>query len=231
MIGFDPWYFIIIGPGMLIALWASFKVKSTFAKYQNVAIANRMSGAEIAEALLERSGIREVTVEPHEGVLTDHYDPKANVVRLSPDVYNGRSVSSIGVAAHEVGHAIQHAEHYGAMALRQSLVLPANIGSSLSYIVIILGVLLNIAGLIWLGILIFSAVVAFQLVTLPVELNASSRAKAKLLDTGLITNEEADGVKKVLNAAAMTYLAALITSVLTVVYYVIRFTGATSRRD
>jgi Predicted Zn-dependent protease len=231
MIGFDPLYFIIVGPGMLIALWASFKVKSTFAKYQNVAIGNRMSGSQIAEALLERAGIHEVTVEPHQGILTDHYDPKAKVVRLSPDVYNGRSVSSIGVAAHEVGHAIQHAENYGAMALRQNLVLPANIGSWLSYIVIFLGLLLNLAGLFWLGIILFSAVIAFQLVTLPVEFNASSRAKAKLLDTGLITTEEADGVKKVLNAAAMTYVAALVTSVLTLLYYVLRFSSATSRED
>jgi Zn-dependent membrane protease YugP len=230
MIGFDPWYFIIIGPGMLIALWASFKVKSTFAKYQNVAIGSRMSGAEIAEALLERAGIREVRVEPHQGVLTDHYDPKANVVRLSPDVYNGRSVSSIGVAAHEVGHAIQHAERYGPMALRQSLVLPANIGTWASYIVIILGVILQLTGLVWLGIILFSAVVLFQLVTLPVELNASSRAKVKLLDTGLITTEEAEGVGKVLNAAAMTYVAAVITSLLTLLYYVLRYTGG-SRSD
>jgi Zn-dependent membrane protease YugP len=225
MIGFDPMYFLIIAPGMLIALWASFKVKSTFAKYQNVAIGNRMSGAQIAEALLDRAGVRNVTVEPHQGVLTDHYDPKTKVVRLSPDVYNGRSVSAIGVAAHEVGHAIQHAENYSPMALRQSLVLPANIGTWLSYIVIFLGALLHVAGLVWLGIILFSAVVLFQLVTLPVELNASSRAKARLLDTGLITIEEADGVKKVLNAAAMTYVAALITSLLTLFYYVLRFTG------
>lgn len=229
MIGFDPLYFIIVGPGMLIALWASFKVKSTFARYQTVAIGNRMSGAQIAEALLDRAGIREVTVEQYQGVLTDHYDPKAKVVYLSPDVYHGRSVSSIGVAAHEVGHAIQHAEHYSAMALRQGLVLPANIGSWLSYMVIILGLLLNLAGLVWFGIMIFSVVIAFQLVTLPVELDASSRAKARLLDTGLITTEEADGVKKVLTAAAMTYVAALITSALTLLYYVLRFTGGSSR--
>jgi uncharacterized protein len=229
MIGFDPLYFIIVGPGMLIALWASFKVKSTFAKYQNVAIGNRMSGAQIAEALLDRSGIRGVTVAPHQGVLTDHYDPRTKVVNLSPDVYNGRSVSAIGVAAHEVGHAIQHAEHYAAMAIRQGLVLPANIGSWLSYIVIILGLLLNLAGLVWLGILLFSAVILFQFVTLPVEFNASTRAKAKLLETGLVTNEEADGVKRVLSAAAMTYVAALLTSFLTLLYYVLRFTGGSSR--
>lgn len=222
---FDPWYFVIIGPGLVVALWASFKVKSTFRKYQKVAIGNRMSGAQMAESLLSRAGIRDVAVEQYQGFLTDHYSPAEKVVRLSPDVYNGRSVSAIGVAAHEVGHVIQHAEHYSAMALRQGLILPANLGSWLSYIVIFLGIVLNIAGLFWFGIILFSGIIAFQLVTLPVEFNASTRARARLLDTGLITVEESNGVKEVLDAAAMTYVAALVTSLLTLIYYILRFTA------
>ncbi len=222
----DPTYFIIVGPGILLALWASFKVKSTFKRYSKVAIASRMSGAEVARELLSRAGINDVSVEMHQGWLSDHYHPIKKVVRLSPDVYQGRSISSVGVAAHEVGHAIQHANKYAPMMLRQGLVGPANAGSTLSFIFVLLGFWLHTAGLIWIGILLFSLVVLFQLVTFPVEWNASSRAKLKLVNTGIISHSEAPHVARVLNAAAMTYLAALITSVLTLVYYVL----AASRR-
>jgi Zn-dependent membrane protease YugP len=223
---FDPMYFIIVGPGILLALWASYKVKSTFARYSDVAIANRMSGAEVARELLARSGIRDVGVEEHTGFLSDHYHPIQRVVRLSPDVYHGRSVSAVGVAAHEVGHAIQHHQRYALMQLRQNLVVPANAGSTFSFILIFLGFLLHTVNLIWLGILLFSAVVLFQLVTLPVELDASRRAKINLVETGIVSSAEGAHVAKVLNAAAMTYVAALITSILTLLYYVLRFTGA-----
>jgi uncharacterized protein len=222
---FDPMYFLFVGPGILLSLWATFKVKSTFAKYSEVAIASRMSGAEVARELLERSGIQGVRVELHQGFLSDHYHPTQRVVRLSPDVYNGRSISAVGVAAHEVGHAIQHAQRYAPMTVRQTLVAPANIGSTLSYIVIFLGIFLNSLNFIWAGIILFSAVVLFQLVTLPVEWNASSRAKLALVHTGIISEAEAVHVGRVLNAAALTYLAALITSIMTLLYYIIRFTG------
>jgi len=222
---FDPLYLLIIGPGMLLALWASYRVKTTFARYAEVPIRSQMSGAEVAKELLRRNGIRDVSVELHEGWLSDHYDPTERVVRLSPEVYNGRSISSVGVAAHECGHVLQHAEGYAAMALRQHLVLPANIGSWLSYVVIIGGFLLHLSGLIWVGILLFSGVVLFQLVTLPVEFNASSRARLHLVQDGIISQAEEAEVGKVLNAAALTYVAALITSILTLLYYVIRFTG------
>ena len=225
MIYFDPLYFIIVGPGFLLAMWATWKVKSTFKKYSKVGIASRASGAEVARELLARSGIQDVEVEQHQGFLSDHYHPGKRVVRLSPDVYTGRSISAVGVAAHEVGHAIQHSQGYAPMKLRQSLVPVAGIGSNLSYIVIILGFVFHAAGLIWIGIALFSAVVLFQVVTLPVELNASKRAKLQLVQTGIISQDEAVHVGKVLSAAAMTYVAAVITSLLTLLYFVIRATG------
>jgi len=225
---FDPTYFLIVGPGMLLALWASFKVKSTFKKYGEVTISKGLSGAEVAQELLRRNNVRGVRVEPHEGFLSDHYDPSKRVVRLSPDVFHGRSISAVGVAAHECGHALQHAQGYRAMTLRQNLVGPANLGSNFSFIAVIGGYWLQMSGLIWLGILLFSAVVLFQLVTLPVEFNASSRARKHLLQDGVITDAEEKQVGSVLNAAALTYVAALITSILTLVYYVMRFTGGGS---
>ncbi len=222
---FDPLYFIIIGPGILLALIATWRVKSTFNKYSEVPLSTGWSGAQIAEEMLRRSGVQGVRIEEHEGWLSDHYDPGERVVRLSHDVYHGQSISAAGVAAHEAGHALQHAQGYGAMTVRQSLVLPANLGSSLSYIVIIVGFFVQMTALIWLGIALFGAVVLFQLVTLPVEFNASSRARLQLVQLGLVTREEERGVGKVLSAAAMTYVAALITSLLTLVYFVIRFAG------
>jgi hypothetical protein len=222
MLIFDPLYLLIVAPGFLLALWATFKVKSTFNRYSKVAIASRASGAQVARELLERSGIHDVGVEPHHGFLSDHYHPTEKVVRLSENVFHGRSVSAVGVAAHEVGHAIQHAQGYGLMRLRQMLVGPANLGSNLSYILVIVGFLFHAGGLIWAGVILFSAVVAFQLVTLPVELNASKRARQQLVATGIVSQAEGREVGKVLNAAAMTYLAAVITSLLTLVYFVLR---------
>jgi Zn-dependent membrane protease YugP len=222
---FDPMYFIIIAPGILLAIFASAKVKRAFSRYSKVAISSGMTGADIARQLLDRSGISDVRVERHQGWLSDHYHPTKKVVHLSPDVYDGRSVAAAGIAAHEVGHAIQHNQKYAPMSFRQVLVGPANAGSTLSYILIIAGFFLHAVGLIWLGIVLFSAVVLFQLVTLPVEWNASSRAKTSLVQYGIVGQSESLHVNKVLNAAAMTYLAALITSILTLVYYVIRFTG------
>ena len=159
---FDPVYFLIVGPGFLLALFATFLVKNTFKRYSNKAIASQMSGAQVAQELLARAGISDVGIERHQGWLSDHYHPTQRVVRLSPDVYDGRSVSAVGVAAHEVGHAIQHAQGYAPMAVRQALVGPANFSSTLSYIFIIAGFFFHAVGLIWLGIILFSAVVLFQ---------------------------------------------------------------------
>jgi Zn-dependent membrane protease YugP len=222
---FDPLYIAFLAPGLLLSIWASIKVKRTFSKFSKVPIATGMTGAQVAEELLRRRNIRGVRVEPHEGWLSDHYDPSKRVVRLSPEVYHGRSISAVGVAAHECGHAIQHAEGYAAMALRQNLVWPAQLGSNLSFILIIAGALLAFTGLIWLGIILFGGVVLFQLVTLPVEFNASSRARLHLVGEGVISKAEDAQVGKVLGAAAMTYVAALITSILTLAYYLLRFTG------
>ncbi len=224
-IGFDPLYFIILAPGILLALWASFRVKSTFKKFSEVGIHSGMSGAEVAQAMLRRGNLHNVRVERTEGWLSDHYDPSERVVRLSPEVYEGRSISSVGVAAHECGHAFQHAEGYAAMTVRQKLAMPANLGSTLSFIVIIIGAFMHMVGLIWVGILLFSLVLLFQLVTLPVEFNASSRARVLLVEYGIVNQGESAQVGKVLGAAALTYVAALITTVLTLAYYIIRFTG------
>ncbi|MBU1240398.1 zinc metallopeptidase, partial [Myxococcota bacterium] len=203
----DPLYFLIAAPGLLLALYASYKVKSTFSRYERISLSRPMSGAEVARELLRREGIHDVRVEPHDGFLTDHYDPADRVVRLSSPVYSGRSVSAVGVAAHEVGHAIQHARGYAPMRLRQELVGPANLGSNFAYIAIIVGFLLHSAVMVWGGIILFSAVVAFQAVTFPVEWDASRRAKLQLVQTGIVNQRESLGVARVLNAAALTYFA------------------------
>lgn len=228
MFFFDPTYFLIVGPGILLAIWATWKVKSTFARYSEVPSGSGMTGADVARELLRRNNIHHVRVEPHEGFLSDHYDPQEKVVRLSPDVYSGRSISAVGVAAHECGHVLQDAKGYAPMNIRQSLVGPANFGSTFAWILIIGGLFLKITGLIWVGIIAFSAVVLFQLVTLPVEFNASSRARQRLVADGIIGQAEEQEVGRVLNAAAMTYVAGMITSILTLAYYIFRFTSSSS---
>ena len=228
---FDPVYLLFIAPGMILALWASARVKSTFNQYKEVSIQAGMSGAEVALEMLRRSGVRGVRLEEHEGFLSDHYDPGQRVVRLSPDVYHGRSISAVGVAAHECGHVLQHAQGYAPMRLRQALVGPANFGSTLSYILIAVGFGVQATGLVWVGILGFAAVVLFQLVTLPVEFNASSRAQEHLLQLGIVNSQENAHVGRVLNAAAWTYVAALITSVLTLLYFLFRVFGSSSSDD
>lgn len=220
MMYFDPNYLIYVGPGIILSLLASWYVRSTFKKYSQVPTARGMTGAEVAAAILRAENIHDVQIEPAQGFLSDHYDPSAKRLRLSPDVYSGRSVSAAGVAAHEVGHAIQHARGYGLMSIRQTLVLPARIGSQLGLIVILAGLWLHMLGLAKLGIVLFSAIVLFELVTLPVEINASSRAKERLSAAGLADGSDLEGVGKVLNAAALTYLAALISSILTLLYYI-----------
>jgi Zn-dependent membrane protease YugP len=219
MLFFDPRYLLYVGPGLLLALFASLYVKSTFRRYSQVALHAGLSGAEAAELVLRSAGL-ELRVTPTTGYLSDHYDPSSKTLFLSPDVYEGRSVSAAGVAAHEAGHAIQHAEGYGLMRLRQALVLPANLGSQLSYFAIVLGIVLHVAQLAWLGVFLFGAIVLFQLVTLPVELDASRRAKARLLSSGAVTTDEAAGVSAVLGAAALTYLAGVVTALLQLLYFV-----------
>lgn len=219
---FDPIYLLFLAPGMLLSFWASARVKSTFSRYSEVASRSGMSGAEAARELLRRQNINDVSIEPVDGFLSDHYDPSSKTLRLSPDVYHGRSLSALGVAAHEAGHAIQHAHSYGPLAFRSAVVRPAMLGSNLGMIVLGLGVATQMTGMVWLGIILFSAFVLFTLVTLPVEFNASSRAVAALVDTRIISQSEAADTKRVLDAAALTYVAAAISAVLQLVYFLFR---------
>jgi Zn-dependent membrane protease YugP len=219
---FDPRYLLFVGPGLILAALASWYVRSTFRRYAEVPLQRGLSGAEAADAVLRSAGVTGVRIEPTQGFLSDHYDPSEKVLRLSADVYSGRSVSAAGVAAHEAGHAIQHARRYGLMSVRQALVMPARIGSQLSYIAIIAGLLLHVIGIAWLGVFLFSAIFLFELVTLPVELDASRRAKERLAATGLTTTADAEGVARVLRAAAFTYVAALVTTALQMLYFISR---------
>lgn len=222
MFYFDPLYLLFLIPGFALSLWASFRVKSTFKKYSAIRSLSGLSGAEAAQELLRRKGVRGVRVEPVQGFLSDHYDPSDRTLRLSPDVYNGRSLAALGVAAHEAGHALQHAAGYAPLKFRSAVVKPAMIGSNLGMIVTVLGIAIHTAGMVWIGILLFSAFVIFTLITLPVEFNASSRAIAGLQQTGMISVQEADGAAAVLRAAALTYVAAAVAAVLQLLYLLLR---------
>jgi Zn-dependent membrane protease YugP len=215
---FDPIFMLISLPGLLLSLWASFKVKSTFHHYSQVRPRSGLSGAEAARELLRQHGVNDVRVEPIEGFLSDHYDPREHVLRLSPDVYGGRSLAALGVAAHEAGHALQHAADYKPLTFRSLVVKPAMFGSNLGMYVVFGGMLLHATSMIWLGVILFSAFVLFTLVTLPVEFDASNRAVAVLEKSGMITAQEVDGTRKVLTAAALTYVAAAISAVLQLLY-------------
>lgn len=227
---FDPLYLIMIMPAFIMSLYASFKVKATYARYSRIPSISGITGAQAARRLLNSAGIYDVDIELARGFLSDHYDPSNRVLRLSESVYAGNSLASVGVAAHEVGHAIQHADGYAPLKLRSTLVPMANIGSGFSWILILIGFFMHAKGLILLGILFFSAVVLFQIVTLPVEFNASSRALKALPAAGILSSDEVKGARKVLNAAAMTYVAAAITAVLQLLYFLLR-SGLIGGRD
>ncbi|MFI5306637.1 MAG: zinc metallopeptidase [Polyangiales bacterium] len=228
---FDPIYLMVMLPGLALSLWASFKVKTTFHHYSQVPPKSGLSGAEAARELLRRKGITNVAIEQVEGFLSDHYDPSARVLRLSPDVYSGRSLAALGVAAHEAGHALQHAASYAPLRFRSLVVKPAMFGSNLGMYLAFGGMFLHVTSMIWLGIAMFSAFVLFTLVTLPVELDASRRAVAVLAETGMITADEVDGTKKVLSAAAMTYVAAAIGAVMQLLYLLWRAGLLGGRRE
>ncbi|MBQ3183322.1 MAG: zinc metallopeptidase [Clostridia bacterium] len=208
----DYWYLIFVIPPMLLAIWASFNVNSTFKKYSKVTNRYGLTGAEAARKILDKNGLYNVRIERVAGDLTDHFDPKTNVVRLSSSVHDSTSVAAVGVAAHEAGHAVQYAEEYTPMKIRGSLVGVANIGSTAGIYLAILGIILSFTVLAYIGIGLFCAVVAFQLVTLPVEFNASRRAVVAL-EQGYLSDEELRGTKKVLRAAALTYVAALLSAI------------------
>ncbi len=209
--GFDYYYLILVLPAVLISLFAQFKVKSSFSKYSKVP--TRFSGAEAAERLLHSMGINNVRIERVSGNLTDHFDPRTNVIRLSDSVYDARTIAAIGVACHEAGHAVQYAEHYLPIKIRNFIVPITRFGSTLAWPLFFIGLVFNYSYLTDIGILLFGLVVLFQLITLPVEFNASRRALNSLTDCGIVYDaDEKKGAKRVLSAAAMTYVAALIVS-------------------
>ena len=225
---FDPTYLLVI-LGVLISLWASAKVKTTYAKYSKVRSMSGMTGAQAASRILQSAGLYDVRIEHISGDLTDHYDPKARVLRLSDTVYGSPSVAAIGVAAHECGHAIQDQQEYAPLKIRSALVPVANFGTQAAWPIILIGLLFGSSQfLLNLGILMFSLGVLFQLVTLPVEFNASGRALTILRDSGILYGEEVGKTKKVLSAAAMTYVAAAAASILSLLRLIILFGG---RRD
>jgi Zn-dependent membrane protease YugP len=228
---FDPLYLIIVGPTMLLAIWAQMKVKGAFGKWSQVGASSRMTGAQAAERMLQHAGVQGVTVEPVQGYLSDHYDPRSRKLRLSPGVYQSNSVAAMGIACHEAGHALQHANGYAPLALRNAIVPVASIGSWLAWPMIMLGLLLQMQNLALLGVVAFSALVVFQLITLPVEFDASNRAKRQLMSLGIIQSQgESKGVAAVLDAAAMTYVAATVTAVAQLLYFALRL-GLFGRRD
>lgn len=226
---FDPLYLALMVPGVLLSIAAQWFVSSTFRRFAAVPLSTGLAGRDVAAAVLRGAGIGDVAIEETSGFLGDHYDPSRKILRLSRDVYRGDSVASAGVAAHEAGHAVQHSQRYGLMPVRQALVLPARIGSQLAFGAFLLGLWFHILGLAWLGVALFSAIVLFELVTLPIELDASARARALLVANGLATPRDLDGVTRVLRAAAFTYLAALLASLLQLLYLV--STVRRERRD
>jgi len=224
---FDPVYFLFVAPAILLALWAQFRVQANYAAAQQVPAP--LSGAAAARHVLDSAGLHDVGIEMIPGQLSDHYDPRDKVLRLSQDVYQNRSLAAVGIAAHEAGHAIQDAHQYVPLVVRNAAVPVANFGSGFSVLLLILGFVLQAGALIWAGIALFSGVVFFQVVNLPVEFNASSRAKAQLVELGIVNPEQMVYVNRVLNAAAMTYVAATLRSLLTLLYYILRFSGGNSR--
>lgn len=209
--------FVFLIPALVLAVYAQWKVRSTFQRFSQVPTGTGRTGAEVAAELLRRRGVRDVRIEPVGGALADHYDPRTRTLRLSPDVYGSNSVAAVGVAAHECGHALQHAEQYTPLVVRSAIVPVAAIGTNAAWILFMIGLFTGNRPLVDLGILLFLGYIAFALVTLPVEFDASRRAVAVLQGEGLVMPSEAQGVRAVLNAAALTYVAAAAMAVLQLV--------------
>ena len=228
---YDYRYLMFMLPAFLLMLAVQWYVNSAYNKWGRVPARSRMSGAQAAQRLIERGGLYDVKIEGVQGNLTDHYDPRTRVLRLSRGVYSGSSVASLAIAAHELGHAMQDQQDYMPLRLRSALVPAVNVGSYLGWIFIFIGLLLRAPQLAWVGVIVFSGGALFALATLPVELNASARAKRLLVESGLIVGEdEARGVNAVLNAAALTYVAALVTAVMQLMYYATLVMGMGGRR-
>jgi len=227
MLYFDPMYLLFVAPAILLALWAQYRVKSTYAAATEEPSPHGMTGAEAARRILDSNGLQHVNIERVEGFLSDHYDPREEVLRLSPDVYDGRNLAAVGIAAHEAGHAIQKARHYGPLAIRNGLVPLAATGGQISMLLIMVGFALMYAShmgrtVLLAGIGLFAVTVLFQIVNLPVEFDASRRAKAVLVESGMISRDELQPVERVLSAAAMTYVAATLTAVMQLIYFLWR---------
>jgi Zn-dependent membrane protease YugP len=216
----SPALFIVCaGIPLLFGLWAQWRVKNTFQRYSQVQPRNGMTGAQAAAAVLRSSGLPNLEIRPIQGQLSDHYDPRSRTLNLSADVGNASSLAALGVAAHEAGHAIQDARDYKPMRIRQTLVPAATIGQSLWFLPVVLGLLMGITGLVNIGLILFAAIVLFQLVTLPVEFDASKRALASLESQGLLAADELPGAKAVLNAAALTYVAGFVAALGQLIYF------------
>lgn len=226
---FDPLYMLVMGVGLILSFGAQAWVKSATSKWDRVPLKGGMTGKDIAAAILRARGVRGVRIERVGGVLSDHYDPRTRTLRLSDGVYNGRSVTAAGIAAHEVGHAIQDADEYALMSLRQNLVPVARIGTSIGVYMVMLGAFISMT-VAKLGVLVFGGFVLFTVITLPVEIDASMRARRLLLDNNIVTGEEARGVSAVLTAAAATYLAAALQALLQLLYFAFR-AGLLGRND
>jgi Zn-dependent membrane protease YugP len=222
-------YFLFVLPAVVLALWAQVKVQSAYSKYSRVRAQSGLSGAQAAREILDDQGLRDVPVQEVPGSLTDHYDPRTHTLNLSSDVYNGRSVAALGIAAHEAGHAVQHAQKYAPLSLRTMLVPAVNLGSNLAWILFLIGLAMS-PFLILIAIACFSLAVIFSLVTLPVEFNASKRGLAMLTESGVVYAYEAPQAKAVLNAAALTYVAAAFMAIMQLLYFLFR-AGLLGRRS
>ena len=225
----DYWYIVLVLPVMILSLVIQAVMKSTYHKYSSVRVGTGCTGAEMARRVLSENGIYDVTISVAEGELTDHYDPKSKTIRLSRNVHDGMSVSALGVACHEAGHAVQHAQSYFPLVARNTIVPAVNFCSGISWFVLIIGIFMQYDFMITLGIILFASAAIFQLITLPVEFNASKRAIASLEQSHLLSNEELNGTKKVLSAAAMTYVAALAASLASLIRVIMLTRG--NRRD
>jgi Zn-dependent membrane protease YugP len=225
---FDLMYFVAIAPAIMLAMWAQWRVRASFAAASQEPAP--LTGAAAARYILDSAGATDVEIEAVPGTLTDHYDPQKKVLRLSSEVFDKRSLAAVGIAAHEAGHALQDAQGYSLMAVRNAAVGVANVGSTIGLFVFIIGLAMALKPVAWIGLALFGAVVFFQLVNLPVEFDASNRAKAQLVSLGIVPAAEMPAVNGVLNAAAWTYVAATLESVLTLLYYASHMTGGSEER-
>ena len=227
MIWYDYYYLVLVVPAIIISLFAQINVKRTYSKMARVLNQRGITGEMAAQRVLSYYNINNVRIEQTHGKLSDHYDPRGNVIRLSPEVYSGRSIASVGIACHEAGHAAQHAQNYAPIKIRNTVLPVANIGSSMGFTIAIIGYFLGFELLVSVGIILFSAVVAFQLITLPVEFNASRRAMKVIAETSMLVDDENAKARKVLTAAAMTYVAAPLVSIMSLLWLILR----TNRRN